>query len=336
MLLFESGSYDNRRLGMCPGRTEQKKDKEMGKRRERAAVAAAILANVIFGFSFMFSRIILETVTPELLLAVRFWIAFLCINGVAVYSKKGKNVPETLRFELKGKPILPLLALGLLQPVLYFLAESHGIARTNATVSGVLIALIPVVATLLSVPFLGERFTWKQGCFVLLSLAGVVLMIIPQSKGGQTSVAGVFLLFGAVVAGAVFNIASRRLRGNYSPFERTYVMMGMGAVVFTFLAGFRGEFRNIGTLLDSRLVLPFLYLGVLSSIGAFLLLNIANSTLPVARTTSFSNLSTLLSLFAGIVILNEPFSLLCIPAAVMILIGVTGVQRAGTVTPENK
>lgn len=301
----------------------------MEKGKDKGAVAAALLANIIFGFSFMFSRIVLETVAPVLLLAVRFWIAFLCINFVAAYSRHGKKVPDALRFQLKGKPILPLIALGLLQPVLYFLAESHGIAGTNATVSGVLIALIPVAASIMGIVFLKEKFTWKQGVFVFLSLAGVVLMILPQSQGGQTSVAGVLLLLGAVVAGAFFNIFSRRLRGNYTPFERTYVMMGAGAVIFTGIALFRGELRNIGMLFEPRLLLPLLYLGVLSSVGAFLLLNYANSNLPVARTTSFSNLSTLLSMFAGIVILHEPFSLLCIPAAVMIIIGVTGVQRAG-------
>ena len=55
------------------------------------ATLAALLGNSIFGFSFMFSRMALESTSPYVMLMYRFCLAFLCINGVALWAKGKKN-----------------------------------------------------------------------------------------------------------------------------------------------------------------------------------------------------------------------------------------------------
>ena len=67
-------------------------------------------------------------------------------------------------------------------------------------------------------------------------------------------------------------------------------------------------------------------MGIVSSVIAFILLNSANTYLPVAKTTVFSNFTTVVSVFAGIVFLNEPFTPLTVISTAMIVIGVWGVQ----------
>ena len=57
------------------------------------------------------------------------------------------------------------------------------------------------------------------------------------------------------------------------------------------------------------------------------MLNYANSYLPVAKTTAFCNLTTVISLFAGVVFLGEPFGPVSLAASVMIVLGIWGVQR---------
>ena len=60
-----------------------------------------------------------------------------------------------------------------------------------------------------------------------------------------------------------------------------------------------------------------------------MLLNYANNYLPVAKTTAFCNLTTVISLFAGVIFLGEPFGALSLLASVMIVLGIWGVQKAG-------
>ena len=57
------------------------------KTKESVALAAAFAAQVIFGFSFMFTKIALDVAQPLFLIAVRFLVAFLVMNIlVGVYG----------------------------------------------------------------------------------------------------------------------------------------------------------------------------------------------------------------------------------------------------------
>lgn len=299
------------------------------------ALACAALGNVIFGFSFMFSRIALGHSTPFVMLAYRFDATFL-LMGLLILCLRRRARPagegiDWLRFDLKGRGVLPLLGLGLVQPVGYFLCESYGIRLTNATFSGVVIALVPIAAIAGSAVTLKEFPKAAQLAFVLLSVAGVILMTLAQREAGQVRPLGAALLLGAVVTGAYFNVLSRKASARYSVLERTFVMMGVAAAAFTLLAAAqaRGDWAS---LLEPARHAEFLgaigYLSVLSSIVAFMALNYANNDLPVAKSSAFANLTTMISLFAGVVFLGEPVSGLSVLASAMIILGIWGSQRA--------
>ena len=83
----------------------------------KKAAAAAIVGNVIFGFSFMFSRVVLLEVNAFVMLALRFSIAFLVMTALIAAGVVKVNLRKNLK---------PLLLLGIFQPVLYFTFESLG------------------------------------------------------------------------------------------------------------------------------------------------------------------------------------------------------------------
>ena len=298
-------------------------------RKNTWAMLAAMCGNSIFGFSFMFSRIALRVADPFVMLMYRFALAFFAVQLIALLSRK-KQLGGWLRFRPDPKARGGLIALGLVQPVLYFLFESYGVQLTNATVSGVIIAMVPIVALGAGALLLGEKPTLRQMGFAALSIAGVVVMTLQQSASGSVKALGVALLFGAVLSGVGYNVLSRRLSRSCSALECTHMMMLVAAVTFTALALLqcRGDWARLTAPLAQPAFLGAMgYLGLLSSVGAFLLLNYANSVLPVARTRSFCNLTTVLSVFAGVVFLGEPFSWVSLAASVVIIAGVWGVQR---------
>ena len=299
-----------------------------------AATLCALGGNAIFGFSFMFSRIALGVATPFVMLTYRFILAVLGLSLMAIWSINRKNPPKEsedfMRFDLHGKPVMPLICLGVVQPVAYFFCESYGIAMTNASFSGVIIALVPIVGLILGAVCLGEKATARQALWSLASIAGVIVMTLMQSAEGEIKPLGVLLLFGAVLSGVVFNIISRRIADRFSAFERTYVMMLIAAATFTLLAVWENR-TDLFALLEPMKSLPFMgammYLSLVSSIGAFMMLNFANNHLPVAKTTAFCNLTTVISVFAGVVFLGEPFNLIMLLSAAMIVLGVWQVQK---------
>lgn len=308
-------------------------------RQVKLATLGALAGNSIFGFSFMFSRMALGITTPFVMLMVRFILAaaLLCVIAFFAAKKGDRRTADGdihwLRFSLRGRPLRPLLALGLVQPVAYFLCESYGISMTNATFSGVIIALVPIVALIAGALVLREIPSRAQVGWSVFSIGGVMLMTLQQSAEGAIRPLGVLMLFGAVVSGVTFNILSRRMSAQFSALERTTVMMVVAAAIFTALAVWecRGDWvRLLAPLSSGTFLVSMLYLSVLSSIMAFLFINFASNTLPVAKTTAFCNLTTAISMFAGVVFLHEPFGLLSLLASAMIILGVWKVQTAQT------
>ncbi len=293
------------------------------KRREGTATFCAFFSNFIFGFSFLFSNMALKTTTPSVLLAYRFVFAFLILNILALF--------KVIRLNFKGKRLGALVLMGIFQPVLYFYCENYGLLYSSVTFSAIMLALVPIGAMLYSAVFMKESPSLVQVLFGALSVAGVILM--SNGQGGKTSVLGAVLLFGAIVSAIGFNAISRTSSKEFSPVERTYIMFMVASLVFTVSALI--ENASDLTLLYKPLfnggfVASVLYLGGLSSVVAFILLNYANTYLPLSKTTVFSNVITVVSVFAGMVILKEtPITIWNISLSAVIIIGIWGVQKFG-------
>jgi len=283
------------------------------------ATVAALLGYSIFGFSFLFSKLALNVAPPLVLIAVRFLAAFLALNILLLTG--------TIRISLSGKPVRKLLLLGFVHPVLYFMMESYGISMTTAAFSGLMIGLSPVIGLVFGVLFLKERCTWFQALCTVLSVVGVAMT--GTGGFGTVSLTGFLLLLATAVCAALFPILSRSTADQFSAYERTYVMIGMGSVVFTVLALLQNshDLQAVTAPLTSGVFwIAVLYLAVISSVGAFLLINYSLNHLSAGRTLIFSNFTTVISVLAGIFILGDRFSLLQLAGIAIITLSVFGVS----------
>ena len=283
------------------------------------ATLAAIVCNAIFGLSFLFSKVALEYAEPSVMLSVRFLTAFTVMSLILLSGKQ--------KVSFKNKPVGKLLLMGLVQPVIYYICETHGIALTTASFSGVMIGLIPVAGLILGVLFLKEKCTFLQVVFTILSVVGVGLTT--TGGFGTFSLPGFLLLLGAVLAASVFTVISRGISGWFSPFERTYVITAMGSVVFTAM----GLFQNradpavwVAPLDEIGFWGPILYLAVGSSVCAFLLYNYAVNHLSTGHTLIMSNFTSVVSVLAGIFILGDSFTPVQLLGIAVILLSVFGVS----------
>ena len=289
----------------------------------KKALISAVIGNSIFGFSFLFSKVALQIAKPSVMLAGRFVLAFLVLNGIVLVSKVVKRDGKSLfEFSLKGKPVKYILLLAIFQPVIYFLAESYGIAYTSSAFAGTIISVIPIIGIVLDVLVMHVKVTKKQiGCAVG-SVAGVAITTF-GSEGGSNSLLGILMLLIAVLSGGLFYVFSQKAGEHYNPLERTYVMFAIGSVVFTVLAlaECAGEYDTL--LIPVITNLEFwgcmLYLSVFSSVIAFMILNFGASHLTIAESSLFANMTTVISIIAGVVILKESFTVQQVIGAVIIL-----------------
>ena len=293
------------------------------------ATIAGLLGYGIFGFSFLFSKIALNQVSPFVLLAVRFVTAFIVLNLLLFTGR--------VHLSFRGKPVAALLLLGLVQPVMYFIFESYGISLTSAAFSGVMIGMVPIFGLLFSVLFLKERCTIFQGICTVLSIGGVALTT--TGGFGGSSFTGFLLLLGAVISGALFTILSRKTSEHFSAFERTYIMFALGSIVFVAVAYVqcRGDYSAIASGLSSpSFWAAILYLAVISSVCAFLLINYALSHIPASRAMIYSNFTPVISFFAGILLMGDRFTPVQVLGVVLIVASVFGVSYQKPVTKTDK
>ena len=265
------------------------------------------------------------------LLCVRFGVTVIALNLMVAF--------RVVKLELKGKKLGGAIVLGLLQPVLYFIFENYGLSFTTTSFAGMMSSISPVITAVLGAVLLKERPTLKQWVCIGISVSGVMLMTL-RPGGGQNTLAGCLCLVGAYFAGSLYTLLSRRLSRQFKPFDLTYVMFIIGFVFFTGGAVAENGADTLrviaGALRHPEFVGGILFLSLLSSVGAFLLINYSLARLPVARAAIFNNLTVVVSMLAGVLIMKDPFGWMTALASVLILAGVWGVNRFGAETKEEQ
>lgn len=292
---------------------------------ERRGILAALGTAFIFGLSFMFTKQAVQTASVYSLLSWRFFTACLLLLIL--------RLTGVIRTNYRGKRLTPLLALSLIYPVTYFIAESKALEAVASMEAGLFIATLPIVTMILASLVLKERSTRLQKLAVLLSVAGVVVItVLGNEAGGESKLSGYVFLAAAVLAGSVFVILSKSLSA-FTSIEKTLFMMALSTIVFVALAV--REHMLAGTLAvwialpvrNPAFLRSLIYLSVITSALAFFLQNYSIEKLGATRNASFAPLTTLISILAGALLMKEPVSPGLLIGAAMILTGVIGANR---------
>ena len=294
----------------------------MDRKQQFKVILAAIVSHGAWGLSFLASRKGLDVSPVFVLLSHRFGISFIAMNMILLMGRE----QVSLRRRTIWKPLL----LGMMEPVVYFFGEQYGILHSNTVFSGVMIAMIPIVSTLAAVPILKERVTLGQLLFSLLSVGGVIGIGLMNKSSGALDWIGVTALSVAVLSAGAYTLIGRGISREYTPFERTYIMMGIGTVVFTPLALVQTEGRASAffiPLTQPVYLAAVLFLALVCSVACYFLNSYTITHMTVARETAFSNLTTAVSVFAGVLFLHEPFSWVGAFCCLVIFAGIYGVQR---------
>lgn len=299
----------------------------MSNKHNRLAILAGIGSSSIFGLSFLFSKMALNVASTFELLSFRFLTAFSIMSVLIAF--------KVIRVNYNGKDIKGLFLLGFMEPIVYFIFETYGIKFSSSSMAGLMISLIPIFVTILSAYFLKEKPSGIQTIFIVLSVLGVMLIgVMGSSSSGSSSLFGILLLLGAVLSAAIFTILSRKLSTEFTSMELTYAMMVQAMIFFNGISIVQHIInKNIkayfAPLTNTNFLISIGYLGILSSIVAYFLINFTLSKLEAAKSAVVSNIATIVSIIAGVLFFNEPFQLYHIIGSIMIILGVWGTNYYG-------
>jgi drug/metabolite transporter (DMT)-like permease len=291
------------------------------------AYIAAVVYAAIIGLSFLFVKMTVTIAHPLDVLAHRFALSLIVVSIPVLFG--------WIKINLRLADLWRIIPLGLLSPVLFFAFQAFGLVTSNSSEAGIIQAMVPVFTLALASVFLKERTSILQKMSLLLSVAGVIFIFAMKGSGmSMSNMQGIVLLVLSAISFAGYGVLARPLTRQYKPLELTWVTLMVGCVVFNAIALIRHAFTGsmvdyVQPLGDLSYLGALAYLAILSTMVSTLLSSYALTHLEASRVSVFSNLSTLISIAGGALMLHEPVQSYHYVGAILIIIGVLGTNMSG-------
>ena len=269
-----------------------------------------ITLGVIWSSSFLWIKIAIEEMGPMTLVAYR--VLFGLLFGIAVILIQREKMPRTL------KAWTPLLVLGLTNVAIPFFLISWGEKTIDSGVASILDATVPLF-TIVVAHFLlhDDKMTVQKVVGLLIGFAGVVVLM---SKDIGSS-AGSILGQGAVILASAFYAGSSIYARKFTE-DTPGIFRSMGPLVSAtavmWLASFLFE-APVKVPDTSIIWIALLWLGILGSGAAFVMLFYLIHEIGPTRTTMVTYLFPLGGVTLGVIFLHETLTWEIVVGAVLIL-----------------
>lgn len=269
----------------------------------------------------------LSSIFPVLQLgAWRITLAAICLL-IFTYKHWHKNI-----FKLKMKHWLLLFLIGFTSIFGHQLLIMKGLQLTSGSMGSLILALNPLMTSLIAMTFLGEKFTLKRFVGIGFGLFGVILVVGQPSEFGLSTLTGdvtVFIsMLAYVVGGLLIKIAVKEL----DVFTVTSFSHLFGALLLVFFWITSGSSETVVT------GEPFAYFVMaFSAVVATALCttwwNNGIKMIGPSKTTLFLNGMPLSSLIFSSIFLNETIYFVHGVALVFIIVGISiGISHPGKAT----
>jgi len=151
-----------------------------------SAILAMVAVMLIFGFTFIATKVALREVRPFTLALLRFCIASALLLSLLGFARRAIELQ-------KGLPWGRLGLMGLMGVTIFFLLQNLGLVYTTASEASLILGSIPILTVGLSALFLKERLSLSRAIGALVSGVGVALVVLGGGGGvGRGSLLGNF------------------------------------------------------------------------------------------------------------------------------------------------
>ncbi len=208
---------------------------------------------------------------------------------------------------LQRRDIPIFIGLGLLSHTLYQFFFIQGISLTSAGNASLLMATSPMWVSLLSALVGSDHLRPRNWLGLLLSFFGILLVTVGSGKeigfAANTSRGDLLIVAGTLVW-AVYTIMSKPVLKRYSPLQLlayTIVPGTLGLFILAFPALRQQDLSSVSLQAWGRLV----YSGILAIVVGYVIWNTGVQKLGAAKTALYNNLSPLMAMLSGWLLLDE-------------------------------
>lgn len=184
---------------------------------------------------------------------------------------------------------------------------SYGLRLSLASHSALLLSLTPVIVATIVLLRGEEGFRGINFLGVLLGFLGVVLLALPQKRGGLGILLGDLLTLGAAFLWGLYCYLGKHLLARYSPLRSSTWSIIFG-VLTMFPVCAQDVFRVPLRAFSWSLLFVFLYGTFLSSLVAYVLWMRGIENIGASRTTAFQYLTQIFGVLGAWLIFRDPLT----------------------------
>lgn len=274
---------------------------------------SALLTILIWGTTFISTKVLLVDFQPVEILFFRFVMGLLALLIVYPHRMKGTTRKQELTFVVAG----------LCGVCLYYLLENIALTYTMASNVGVIISVAPFFTAILSHLFLKQDEKLRANFFIgfVVAMAGIALISFNGSTL-QLNPVGDLLALLAAFLWACYSILTRKISSfGYNTILTTRRVFFYG-ILFMIPALFLFDFKlDLSRFANMTYLLNILFLGLGASALCFVTWNFAVKLLGAVKTSIYIYLVPVITVAASVLILHEPFTWMTGMGTVLTLAG---------------
>lgn len=262
---------------------------------------AALFTVIIWGTTFISTKLLLVDFQPVEILFFRFVIGLLALLAVYPRRLKGTSYKQELTFA----------AAGLCGICLYYLLENIALTYTMASNVGVIISVAPFSTALLSRLFMKEE-KLRASFFIGFGAAmtGILLISFNGSKLELNPVGDLLALLAALIW-SCYSVLTKKISGfghnTILTTRRTFFYGILLMVPTLFFFDFKLEFSRFA---NPVYLFNIIFLGLGASALCFVTWNLAVKILGAVKTSTYIYMAPVITVVASVLILHEKITVL--------------------------
>lgn len=274
---------------------------------------SALLTIIIWGTTFISTKILLRDFSPLEILFFRFIIGYLALFLIYPHILKPIHKEHELYFALAG----------LCGITLYFLLENIALNYTLASNVGVIISIAPFFTAIFAQVFLNdEKLYFKFFIGFTFSIVGILLITFNNNMILKLNPIGDVLAILSSIIWAIYSIITKKISSfHYNTIQTTRRTFFYGILfmiptlsIFNFKLDLN-SFKYIPNLLN------IMYLGFGASALCFVTWNLAVKFIGAVKTSIYIYMVPVITILTSVIILHEKITFIALAGTFLTLAG---------------
>jgi drug/metabolite transporter (DMT)-like permease len=257
------------------------------------------LAASIWGGMYVVSKYVLDFISPLTLVWLRFIIAFVVLYGILKLAEKKQKKKVTIR----KKDWLLFAWIGFIGYFISITCQFIGTKLSDAHTGSLVTSATPAFMVIFAALILKEKLTARRLLSTIIATIGVIIVIGWDIEIGSYFI-GTIVLVGAAITWALLSIYVKIASAQFSSLVITTYAIFFSLFFITPFMIWELQTSSIGTV-NTYVILGVLYLGIVSTAGAFFLWNKGLDLMDASIGSLFFFFQPIVGSLLGWLLLNE-------------------------------